>query len=101
MTLDTTVLNADNLWDVVAAHAGKTFYTKKGLPFTYRVKGGELFTDRRERSITLSTFRKAYEKLIADRTGENPPCRISGPHALHMYGASYIWAVFMELGFIR
>lgn len=101
MTIDTSVINADNLWKAIAEKQGETFYTKKGLPFSYYIRGGELFTDRRERSITLSTFEKAYEKLIGDRTGENPPCRITGPKSLNMYGAPYIWAVFMGIGFIR
>ena len=101
MTIDTTVLNAENLWEVIESRQGTVFYTKKGLPFTYQVKGGELFTDRRERSITLSTFEKAYKKLIEDRVGDDAPCRVTGPKSLNMYGAPYVWAVFMGLGFIR
>ncbi len=101
MTIDTSVINGENLWKVIEAKQGTTFFTKKGLPFTYHIKGGELFTDRRERSITLSTFEKAYEKLVQDRAGENPPCRITGPKSLNMYGAPYVWAVFMGIGFIR
>lgn len=100
MTIDISVVNADNLWEVIEGKQGVIFYTKKGLPFTYRIKGGELFTDRRERSITLSTFEKAYKKLIEDRAGDNPPCRVTGPKSLNMYGAPYIWAVFMGIGFI-
>lgn len=101
MMIDTTVLNAENLWEVIESRQGTVFYTKKGLPFTYQVKGGELFTDRRERSITLSTFEKAYKKLIEDRVGDNAPCKVTGPKSLNMYGAPYVWAVFMGLGFIR
>lgn len=101
MTIDTSVINGENLWNVIEDRQGTTFYTKKGLPFTYHVKGGELFTDRRERSITLSTFEKAYEKLMLDRAGEKPPCKITGLKSLNMYGAPYVWAVFMGIGFIR
>lgn len=101
MTIDTTVLNAENLWEVIESRQGTVFYTKKGLPFTYQVKGGELFTDRRERSITLSTFEKAYRKLIEDRVGDDAPCKVTGPKSLNMYGAPYVWAVFMGLGFIK
>ena len=43
----------DNLWDKIVEQEGREFLTKKGLPFTYTIKGGELFTDRRERSITI------------------------------------------------
>ncbi|MCM1044292.1 MAG: hypothetical protein NC417_02170 [Candidatus Gastranaerophilales bacterium] len=89
-----------DLWGTIEAHQGKPFLTKKGLPFTYYVKGGELFTDRRERSITKSTFDKAYEKLLQDQLGEEAPRRIVGPKTLNMYGAPYIWAVFAGIGLI-
>ena len=60
-----------------------------------------MFTDRRERSITRSTFEKAYEKLIQDQTGENAPRKIVGPKTLNVYGAPYVWAVFMGIGLIE
>lgn len=100
MTMDVSVLDGD-LWNTIIKYQGRTFHTKKGLPFVYYVKGGELFTDRRERSITRSTFEKAYEKLEEDMLGDNPPCRIHGPKALNMYGAPYVWAVFTEIGLIK
>lgn len=98
--LDLSFITLINLWGCIEKHQGETFLTKKGLPFTYAVRGGELFTDRRERSITRSTFEKAYEKLVRDRTGENPACRIVGPKTLNVYGAPYIWAVFTGIGLI-
>lgn len=98
--INVTNISIENLWDCIEGHQGETFTTKKGLPFTYTVKGGELFTDRRECSITRSTFEKAYKKLVADRVGEEAPCRIVGPKTLNMYGAPYIWAVFVGIGFI-
>lgn len=100
MKIDISEITIDNLWDTIEARQGTTFITKKGLPFTYRVKGGELFTDRRERSITRSTFEKAYEKLVADQVGEDAAQRIHGPKALNMYGAPYVWAVFLGIGLI-
>lgn len=101
MQLNTSTITASGLWDVIRAHEGKEFLTKKGLPFTYTIKGGELFTNRRERSITKSTFEKAYEKLIQDQIGENAPKRIVGPKTLNVYGAPYVWAVFMGIGLIE
>lgn len=86
MIIDSSVLIDNDLWTTIERHQGETFYTKKGLSFTYYTKGGELFTDRRERSITKSTFDKAYDKFVADRLGDNPPCKIHGPKALNMYG---------------
>lgn len=101
MRFNESAISLENLWDVITANQGKSFLTKKGLPFTYTIKGGELFTDRRERSITRSTFEKAYEKLRIDWTGDSASARIVGPKTLNMYGAPYIWAVFMGIGLIE
>lgn len=101
MRFNESAISLENLWDVITANQGKSFLTKKGLPFTYTIKGGELFTDRRERSITRSTFEKAYEKLRIDWTGDSAYARIVGPKTLNMYGAPYIWAVFMGIGLIE
>lgn len=101
MELNTSTITLSGLWDAIRAHEGEQFLTKKGLPFTYIIKGGELFTDRRERSITRSTFEKAYEKLIQDQTGEDAPKKIVGPKTLNLYGAPYIWAVFVGIGLIK
>ena len=96
-----SAVTIEKLWDVIQENQGRSFLTKKGLPFTYSIKGGELFTDRRERSITRSTFEKAYEKLLKDQIGENAPHKIVGPKTLNVYGAPYVWAVFMGIGVIQ
>lgn len=101
MKLNTSKIKVPGLWDAIRAYEGKCFFTKKGLPFTYTIKGGELFTDRRERSITRSTFEKAYDKLLQDQEGENAPRKIVGPKTLNVYGAPYVWAVFMGIGIIE
>lgn len=101
MILNLSKITVPGLWDVIQAYEGKPFLTKKGLPFTYVIRGGELFTDRRERSITRSTFEKAYEKLIQDQTGEAAPRKIVGPKTLNVYGAPYVWAVFVGIGLIE
>lgn len=101
MKLDTSKITIENLWGVIIDHAGKSFSTKKGLPFTYSIKGGELFTDRRERSITRSTFEKAFLKLEKDQCGEGAPKKIVGPKTLNVYGAPYVWAVFAGIGLIE
>ena len=100
MILHNETFTMENLWDKITSQEGKSFLTKKGLPFTYTIKGGELFTDRRERSITRSTFEKAYEKLLHDQVGEEAPKKIVGPKTLNVYGAPYVWAVFREFGIV-
>mgnify|MGYP006922028535 CR=1 FL=1 len=54
----------DFVWPLLQQHQGETFYTAKGLPFTYTIRGGELFVDRRSKSITISTVANALEKIV-------------------------------------
>lgn len=84
------------VWETVVSHQGKQFYTIKGLPFVYHIKGGECFIDRRKKSITRATFEKAYEKFAGDTEG-----LITGPKQLCVFGAPYIWAIFKGIGWIE
>ena len=52
------------------------------------VKGGELFVDRRSKSITKATFEQALNKL------KESPQQITGPKSLNVFGAPYVWAIF-------
>ena len=71
------------------------FYTAKGLPFTYTIRGGELFVDRRSKSITISTVANALEKIVALEMDGIP---ITGPKKIGCYGASYLYPVLLALG---
>ncbi len=84
------------VWQLLAAHAGDTFVTAKGLPFTYTVRGGELFVDRRKKSITIATVAAALRRIdeLLEK-GED----ISGPKKLDCYGASYLYPILLKLGF--
>ncbi|GFI45335.1 hypothetical protein IMSAGC019_00646 [Lachnospiraceae bacterium] len=81
-------MTIDTLWQLLTEHENETFYTLKKLPFCYSIKGGEIFVDRRSKSITKATFEQALNKLNAD------PEKITGPKALNVFGAPYIWAIF-------
>ena len=83
------------LWHAVSLYEGTTFYTSKKLPFTYRIKGRELFCDRKEKSITEATVLRAYKKILEARAAGEP---IRGPKKLSMFGAPYIWGILKELG---
>jgi hypothetical protein len=84
----------DLLWRTLEERQGTLFYTAKKLPFQYAIRGGEMFVDRRNRSITKSTFARALEK-ISER-----PDEIHGPKALNVFGAPYVWAIFVTLGIV-
>ena len=84
------MITVETLWDVLIAHQGETFYTTKGLPFTYTIKGGEFFTERKKKSITRATFEKAFVKIQEDTLHT-----ITGPKALNVFGAPSVKAVCM------
>ncbi len=84
----------ESLWDAIVAHEGKVFHTEKGLIFRYRVKGREIFVDRKEKSITESSVRISYEKAL-EMGGV-----VKGPKKLGVFGASYIYPIFIALGVI-
>lgn len=85
------MITSENIWEQIVSRQGTLFYTKKGLPFTYYIKGGELFASRRERSITRSTFEKACRKL------QEHPEEMTGPKKLNVYGAPYVWAILTTI----
>lgn len=85
------------LWTKITSHAGETFTTSGrgkvlGKPFTYEIKGAEMFVSSRSKSITRSTVLYAYHKVKGKE--------ISGPKAIGVHGDSYIYAVFKAIGVI-
>ncbi len=91
MNIKTLTLSIDELWEELCRHQNEEFLTAKKLPFTYTIKGGEMFVDRRSKSITKATFAKALDKIK-----ENPE-KITGPKALNVFGAPYILAILRGL----
>ena len=89
-------ITEENLWGSIEAYQGKEFHTAKGLVFTYRIRGGEFFTDRKRKSITRATIEQAFRKVQEDTEH-----KICGPKTLNCFGAPYIWAVFLELGIVE
>ncbi len=75
--------------------AGDTFYTAKGLEFRYTVKGREIFVDRKKKTITKSTVELALIKTL--KMGGN----VTGPKKLGVFGASYLYPIFIKLGIIK
>lgn len=86
----------DRLWADLVAHQGKTFHTAKNLEFTYTIRGGEMFVDRRSKSITRATIGKAYRRVMEDTEH-----KIQGPKALNCFGAPYVWSLFAALGIVE
>ena len=82
------------LWEALKEHEGEEFVTVKGLRYTYTITGNELFVDRRGKSITRATVNLAYQK-VRELEG-----KVSGPKLLGVFGASYLYPIFLRLGVI-
>lgn len=62
------------VWAMLQAHEGETFYTAKGLPFHYLIHGRELFVNRKNKSITISTVANALARIKArEAAGRQSP----------------------------
>lgn len=86
------------LWELLKQQEGKIFYTAKGLEFTYKIRGGEMFVSRKEKSITQASVFVAFRKVL--EFGEEFPVFVPGPKKLGIFGASYLYPVFWGLGMI-
>ncbi len=91
----TNNINISNLWSSIKDMEEHTFYTFKGLDFFYRIKGNEMFVNRKDKSITRATVELAYKKTV-ELDG-----KVVGPKKLGCFGASYIYPIFIELGIIQ
>lgn len=90
------------LWDILTAHQGEQFATcgrssLPGKPFTYAIRGGEMFISEKEKSITKASAVIAYRKALAIQSEEG---YVPGPKRIGTFGASYLYSIFLELGFI-
>ncbi len=85
----------EKLWQELTYLQGCLFYTSKGLDFTYTIKGGEMFVDRKEKSITKATVMRAYNRVIELNSV------VKGPKQIGTFGASYLYPIFVKMGLIK
>lgn len=83
------------LWDAIMAYADYPFLTEKGLSMKYTVKGGEIFFNRKEKSVTKASVMKAFHRA---RQLQHEKGFVNGPKELGTFGASYIYPVFLRIG---
>lgn len=79
----------NQLWQWLVEKQGTVFYTIKGFPFTYEIKGNEVFFSRKEKSVTRATVNKAYRRMTEET--------ITGSKQLGVFGASYIYPLLNEM----
>ena len=106
------------LWDAVVAYQNQPLRTLSGLEFSYTVKhkkngeySGELLVSRKETSKTLtrSSVMLALHKVLEqievtekDGTVLFAPPSYKGPKAVgQIFGISYIFSLFLEIGLIK
>ena len=94
----TKIEQEEALWELMSRLAGCVFLTAKGLKFTYKIHGGEMFVNRKSKSITQATVFMAYWKAV-ELMKENGS--VNGPKQLGTFGASYLYPVFARIGVIR
>ena len=85
----------EKLWQELIYLQGCLFTTSRGLDFTYKIRGGEMFVDRKEKNITKATVMKAYGKVV-ELDGV-----VKGPKTLGTFGASYLYPIFVKMGLIK
>lgn len=88
-------ITEDTLWEALEKLEGETFYTSKGLEFSFALRGGELFVSRKEKSITRATAELAFRRAV------ELGAEATGPKKLGCFGASYLYPIFQRLGVIR
>ena len=83
------------LWSMLIYLQGCVFLTAKRLKFSYEIKGGEMFVNRKSKSITQATVFMAFRKAL-ELGGV-----VAGPKKLGTFGASYLYPIFVRLELIR
>ena len=82
------------LWSTIEIFSGYSFTTVKGLRFRYAVNGNEIQINRKKKSITRSSVKVAL-KATLEKNGN-----INGPKKLGVFGASYLYPMFLRFGLI-
>jgi len=75
------------IWCKITEHQGQLFYTKKGLPFKYSVKGNSLKTTRTEFNLSKKDFETVWQKM--------PIKRLTDIQNI-VRGPSYIYAILTD-----
>lgn len=78
----------EDIWQNIASLQGETFFTVKGKPFTYKVKGNKLYPIHISSSVRKKDFQKAFDLGYL-----KSPSQLSDEHII---GASYVYAILTD-----
>lgn len=85
----------NHFWVTLKLFSGYCFTTVKGLRFHYTVNGNEILIDRKKKAITRSSVNIALKETIEMKGNAN------GPKKLNVFGASYLYSIFLRFGLIK
>lgn len=105
---DNRIVENELLWNCVLRFEGYRFKTAKGLPFTYEVKktkvgskSGEVIFSRKSKGVTRATVNLAYDRVTEERLKQDKNVPVmKTPKKLDVFGASYLYAIFLRFGLI-
>ena len=88
------------LWNAIVQRQGEVFHTsgrgtRLGVAFTYKIRGAEIFVSTKAKSISRSPVIAAYRKT------QELEGVVGGPKELGVFGASYIFPIFLSIGIIQ
>ncbi|WP_017581291.1 hypothetical protein [Nocardiopsis valliformis] len=76
----------ETVWRSIEAHAGQVFHTKRGIPFSYAVRYGQVHLDNTNRILPRTDFVKAHGLMPLSGPGELPG----------LQGPSYIFGILTD-----
>lgn len=80
----------DHIWAKIRSHAGKTFRSKRGHQFTYKIASENIIIIVRptfERSVSRSVFEQAYTRGLP----------MDGPAEINdLQAPSFVWAILHD-----
>lgn len=88
----------ETLWQTLQLFEDYPFQTAKKLRYYYTIKGNEMFFTRKEKSVTRATVNKALQMAI---DLQDDGLSITGPKKLRVFGASYLYPIFIRIGVIN
>ena len=80
-------MNMHEVWNRITAHAGESFHTKTGLPFSYHISGQWVVLENTNRSIPFRDFEAAL--ALSD-------LRITNLQKLNLQGPSYLYGILTD-----
>ena len=97
-----STIDDGGLWSLLSLHQGQSFTTcgrgkKPGTPFTYTIRGGEMYISTKAKPLTKATVVMAYNRALQIQEQEG---YVLGPKKIGTFGASYLYPVFLRLGII-